>query len=88
MINSSEKKDVRMKILAHRGYSSIYPENTMLAFRKALEFGADGIEFDVQLTRDDQVVVIHDLTTERTTEDRKSTRRTPVTMQSRMPSSA
>ena len=67
MINSSEKKDVRMKILAHRGYSSIYPENTMLAFRKALEFGADGIEFDVQLTQDDQVVVIHDLTTERTT---------------------
>ena len=60
MINSSEKKDVRMKILAHRGYSSIYPENTMLAFRKALEFGADGIEFDVQLTQDDQVVVIHD----------------------------
>lgn len=56
-----------MKILAHRGYSSIYPENTLLAFRKAREYGAHGIEFDVQLTKDDEVVVIHDLTTDRTT---------------------
>ena len=56
-----------MKILAHRGYSSVYPENTLLAFRKAFEYGADGIEFDVQLTRDNEVVVIHDLTTDRTT---------------------
>lgn len=55
-----------MKIFAHRGYSSIFPENTLLAFRKAFEFGADGIELDVQLSKDDEAVVIHDLTTDRT----------------------
>ncbi|MGL4873064.1 MAG: glycerophosphodiester phosphodiesterase family protein, partial [Clostridium sp.] len=33
--------------LAHRGYSHKYPENTMIAFKKAVEFGADGMEFDV-----------------------------------------
>lgn len=36
-----------MKNFAHRGFSGKYPENTMLAFRKALECGADGIEMDV-----------------------------------------
>lgn len=41
-----------MKNFAHRGFSGKYPENTMLAFRKALECGADGIEMDVQLTKD------------------------------------
>ncbi len=49
-----------MDIFAHRGYSSIYPENTMLAFKKALESGCDGIECDVQMTRDNKLVVIHD----------------------------
>lgn len=38
-----------MKIAAHRGYSGLYPENTMLAFQKALEAGAHEIELDVQL---------------------------------------
>ncbi|HOE90218.1 MAG TPA: glycerophosphodiester phosphodiesterase family protein, partial [Sphaerochaeta sp.] len=41
-----------MKIYAHRGYSGAYPENTMLAFAKALEANADGIELDVQLSKD------------------------------------
>ena len=40
-----------MKIFAHRGFSGEYPENTMLAFRKAYETGCDGIELDVQLTK-------------------------------------
>ena len=48
-----------MKNFAHRGFSGKYPENTMLAFKKALEAGADGIELDVQMTKDGQVVVIH-----------------------------
>ena len=48
-----------MKVYAHRGYSGAYPENTMLAFRKAYETGCDGIELDVQLTADGEVVVIH-----------------------------
>ena len=56
-----------MQNFAHRGFSGKYPENTMLAFRKALEAGADGIELDVQLTKDGQVVIIHDEKVDRTT---------------------
>ncbi len=52
---------------AHRGSSKICPENTMAAFRKALEQGATGIETDVQLTKDGQMVLIHDETLDRTT---------------------
>ena len=55
------------KNYAHRGYSGNYPENTMLAFRKAVEAGADGIELDVQLTSDGIPVVIHDEQVDRTT---------------------
>ncbi|QPC46812.1 glycerophosphodiester phosphodiesterase [Mangrovibacillus cuniculi] len=54
-------------IFAHRGAAGTYPENTMLAFEKALEVGADGIELDVQLSADGEVVVIHDETIDRTT---------------------
>lgn len=57
-----------MKIYAHRGYSGKYPENTMLAFRKAVEVGCDGVEMDVQLSRDGEVVVIHDELLDRTTD--------------------
>ena len=46
--------------IAHRGYSEKYPENTMPAFRAALEAGAHMIELDVHLTRDRELVVIHD----------------------------
>lgn len=52
---------------AHRGSSKVCPENTMAAFKKALEQGATGIETDVQLTKDGQMVLIHDETLERTT---------------------
>ena len=47
-------------IIAHRGDLSTAPENTLPAFRSAFESGADGIELDVRLTRDDQLVVFHD----------------------------
>ena len=57
-----------MKILGHRGYSGKYPENTMLAFQKAIEAGADGIELDVHETKDGELVVIHDETVDRTTD--------------------
>jgi len=57
-----------MKIYAHRGACGFFPENTMLAFHKALEANSDGIELDVQLTRDGHVVIIHDETVERTTD--------------------
>lgn len=48
-----------MKIIAHRGYSSKYPENTLLAFRKAIEAGAPAIELDTHLTADNKVIVHH-----------------------------
>ncbi|MCC6326962.1 MAG: hypothetical protein IT174_00495 [Acidobacteria bacterium] len=56
----------RPLIIAHRGASSVAPENTIAAFRKAIEAGADGIEFDVRLARDGIPVVIHDATLKRT----------------------
>src|SRR5512134_2899743 len=54
-------------IIAHRGSSTHAPENTLAAFVLAADQGADAIELDVTLTRDGQVVVIHDDTLERTT---------------------
>lgn len=57
-----------MLVLAHRGYSSKAPENTMAAFELALQAGAHGLELDVHLTKDGEVVVIHDATLERTTD--------------------
>lgn len=57
-----------MNIYAHRGDSGLYPENTMLAFQKAAETGCDGIELDVQVTKDGKLVVIHDETVDRTTD--------------------
>lgn len=47
-------------VLGHSGFKDIYPENTILAFKKAIESGADGIEFDVWLTRDKKLVTFHD----------------------------
>lgn len=57
-----------MKIIAHRGYSGLYPENTMLSFQKAVEAGCDEIELDVQLTKDNVLVIIHDESIKRTTD--------------------
>ena len=54
-------------VFAHRGASAHAPENTLAAFELAVEQGADGIELDVKLSADGQVVVIHDATVERTT---------------------
>ena len=55
-------------VLGHRGYMSKYPENSLLAFRKAIEAGADGIELDVWLSRDGRVIVMHDETIDRTSD--------------------
>ena len=55
-------------IIAHRGASGYAPENTMAAFEKALEMGAEGIELDVHLTADGEIVVIHDHTIDRTSD--------------------
>lgn len=61
------KESDKIKIIAHRGYSSKYPENTILAFEQAAKAGADGIEFDIQMTKDGVPVIIHDHTIDRTT---------------------
>jgi glycerophosphoryl diester phosphodiesterase len=54
-------------IAAHRGYKAAYPENTLLAFKEALESGVDMIEFDLRLSKDKAVMIMHDKTIDRTT---------------------
>lgn len=54
------------QIISHRGYSAKYPENTMIAFQKAVEAGTHGIELDVHVTKDGEVVICHDETIDRT----------------------
>lgn len=56
------------KVFAHRGFAAKYPENTLPAFTAAIEVGADGIEFDVHMTKDGELVVIHDDSVDRTTD--------------------
>jgi glycerophosphoryl diester phosphodiesterase len=53
--------------IAHRGASGLYPENTLLSYRKAIEIGVDYLEMDMHLTKDREIVAIHDETLERTT---------------------
>lgn len=55
-------------ITAHRGYSKVAPENTISAFEAAINAGANACEFDVHMSKDDVLVVIHDDTVDRTTE--------------------
>lgn len=58
-----------MRLWAHRGCSQMYPENTLLAFEKAAAIhGLTGIELDIQMTKDGELVVIHDERVDRTTE--------------------
>ncbi|SEO25668.1 glycerophosphoryl diester phosphodiesterase [Amphibacillus marinus] len=56
------------KIFGHRGSKGSFPENTMLSFHEAIKSGVDGLEIDVHLTKDDQLVVIHDERVDRTFE--------------------
>lgn len=54
------------KVIAHRGFSGIAPENTLISFQKAIELGAEYLELDVHKTADDSLIVIHDYTIDRT----------------------
>jgi len=54
-------------VIAHRGHSIAVPENTMAAYQRAVELGTDMIEADVNITRDGQLVMIHDWKLDRTT---------------------
>jgi glycerophosphoryl diester phosphodiesterase len=60
-------------VAAHRGGAALWPENSLLAFRQALALGVDAIEFDLHMTADGEIVVLHDPTLDRT-----STGRGPV----------
>ena len=62
-MNSKEK----VLIFAHRGASNLAPENTLKAFKKAIELKADYIEFDVHQSKDGEIVIMHDANTFRTT---------------------
>ena len=55
-------------LCAHRGAMTTHPENTLAAFQAAIDHGAHMIEFDVHLTRDGELVIIHDLSVDRTTD--------------------
>lgn len=58
----------RIGIIAHRGYNGWFPENTYRAFEEALKLDVAGVECDVNLTKDGEVVVIHDQTVDRTSD--------------------
>lgn len=66
----NRRYDDEFTIIAHRGASAYYPENTLPSFEAAIEMGADMVEFDVQLTSDKEVVVFHDEKISRCTDGR------------------
>ena len=55
-----------MKIYAHRGSSGTHPENTVAAFKEAASLQIHGVEFDVHMTKDEELVVVHDESINRT----------------------
>lgn len=65
VLGSSINEDIM--VTAHRGYSAVYPENTMAACIGAVEIGADCMEIDVQQTKDGEIIVMHDSNLKRTT---------------------
>jgi len=66
-MNNSEN-DYQAKIIAHRGGAKLAPENTLAAFKNAINIGVDMIEIDVHLSKDSNIIVIHDNTLDRTTD--------------------
>ena len=66
--DTSGQKTAGPLVMAHRGGAGLWPENTLLAFERARELGADVIEMDVQSTADGVLVVLHDATLDRTTD--------------------
>ena len=67
MMNLADKRPDKVYVAAHRGWYNKYPENTMPAFRAAVELGVDQVETDVRISADGELVLIHDATLERTT---------------------
>lgn len=75
---SALAQSLTVDVHAHRGGAALAPENTLAAVRNALALGADVIELDLHVSRDGEVVVIHDATLERTTNGRGFVRDTPL----------
>lgn len=65
-----KRSDAGMVVVGHRGCAALEPENTLRGFRRALALGCDYVETDVRLTRDGQLVLMHDETVDRTTDGR------------------
>lgn len=68
----------RPLLIAHRGASTVAPEHTLPAYEAAIQAGADALELDVHLSADDQLVVIHDASVDRTTDGRGRVRELTV----------
>ncbi|MBD3287499.1 glycerophosphodiester phosphodiesterase [candidate division KSB1 bacterium] len=66
--SESQNQIQRTLVIAHRGSSAEYPENTLAAFKAAVDVNADYIELDVHLSKDGEIVVLHDDTIDRTTD--------------------
>lgn len=67
-MNYWTQSEKNIYVAAHRGWSAKYPENTMLAFKKALELNVDQIETDVHSTKDGELIIMHDAMVDRTTD--------------------
>ena len=65
-----KENEDRIIIMGHRGAAAVAPENTLLSVAKAIEIGVDAVEIDVRLTKDRELVVIHDASVDRTTNGR------------------
>ncbi|GMT10574.1 hypothetical protein PFISCL1PPCAC_1871 [Pristionchus fissidentatus] len=76
-VNRSRAFFDRFKVGGHRGVIGDVPENSMAAFQKALDSGADTIELDVMLTSDKRAIIMHDDTTDRTTNAKRIVAQTP-----------
>lgn len=63
-------KTGKVHVCGHRGHSLDYPENTMAAFRRSAELGGTSLEIDIVLSADDEIVCLHDITVDRTTNGR------------------
>lgn len=62
-------------VTAHRGFSGRYPENTLVAFKQAVELGVDVVDFDVRESCDGQLVIVHDSMLDRTSSESRWKRR-------------
>jgi glycerophosphoryl diester phosphodiesterase len=67
-MNTSRTSQPRVKIVGHRGARGIAPENTLASFQKAIDIGVDAVEFDLHVSKDGKLVVMHDPNIERTTD--------------------